>query len=532
MVTCRDVLNLKLDGVELLAGEEGLDRIVSWTYLCQTKPYRDHMNQGNFALVVVDYVRFDLEEAYETMLELSEIGISAYAISVVDDRDPIPSKFLEAANARRLPLFYVRWEGASFVDIDQSIGYLILESETQGKRTGDYLYNLLFGYDINEKYIEKISGQFGLDFSTPHRVGIIVVDRKYGVNLEQDEHVYDYYANTLNREVLAMEERPLFMRFLNKFVLLFEATADKRTEHALEKLLRDIDNRPPFKGVIRSTCITDYEGAHKVPGKVVPIIAIPTTAGTGSEVTAFSVITDHTRNYKLTVFSYELLPEYAILDPELITTVPASVAAACGIDAFIHAQEAYVSLAASPFSEAMSEKAMELIGGSIRSYVANRRDEAAAADMLTGSLLAGIAFSFARLGNIHAMSHPLSAYFDIPHGVANGVLLPVILEYNALADRGKYLKICNDISPMKKSAQEFKPEMLAEAARDLLRDIGIPEGIIEAVHSVKGKENITREEIEALIEPMAADACKSGNIAVNPRSSTPSDIIKLYKKAL
>lgn len=102
--------------------------------------------------------------------------------------------------------------------------------------------------------------------------------------------------------------------------------------------------------------ITEYEGAHKVPGKIVPLIAIPTTAGTGSEVTAFSVITDHSRDYKLTVFSYELLPEYAILDPELLTSAPASVAAACGIDAFIHAEEAYISTAASPFSDAMAEK--------------------------------------------------------------------------------------------------------------------------------------------------------------------------------
>ena len=115
--------------------------------------------------------------------------------------------------------------------------------------------------------------------------------------------------------------------------------------------------------------ITEYEGAHKVPGKIVPLIAIPTTAGTGSEVTAFSVITDHSRDYKLTVFSYELLPAYAILDPELLTSAPASVAAACGIDAFIHAEEAYVSTAASPFSDAMAEKAMELIGGNIRCFL-------------------------------------------------------------------------------------------------------------------------------------------------------------------
>lgn len=281
-----------------------------------------------------------------------------------------------------------------------------------------------------------------------------------------------------------------------------------------------------------SGSITEYEGAHKVPGKVIPMIAIPTTAGTGSEVTAFSVITDHARNYKLTVFSYELLPAYVILDPELIATVPSGVAAACGIDALIHAQEAYVSRAASPFSETMSEKAMELIGASLRPYVANRKDSEAAANMLIGSLFAGIAFSYARLGNIHAMSHPISAYFDVPHGVANGSLLPVILKYNALADQGKYLKIYNYISPVKKTAEQFKPMMLVDAARELLRDIGIPEGILAAVRSVKGKENVTGEEIEKLVKAMAADAYKSGNIAVNPRSSTLAEIEQLYYDAI
>lgn len=255
MITCRDIVNLKLDGVELIAGQDGLDRMVSWTYLCQTKPYSDHMNQGNFVLIVVDYVRFNMEEAYEAMNELSNLGISGCAISVVDDQEDIPQYFIHRANVLKIPLFHVRWEGASFVDIDQSIGNLIMESESQSKRTGDYLYNLLFGYDINTKYIEKISGQFGLDFSNPHRVGIIVVDRKYGVNLEQDEHIYEFYANVLNREVIDMEEKPVFMRFLNKFVLLFEATEDKKTEHSLERILRDIDKRDPFKGRIRGTCI-------------------------------------------------------------------------------------------------------------------------------------------------------------------------------------------------------------------------------------------------------------------------------------
>ena len=282
--------------------------------------------------------------------------------------------------------------------------------------------------------------------------------------------------------------------------------------------------------------ITEYEGAHKVPGKIIPLIAIPTTAGTGSEVTAFSVITDHSRDYKLTVFSYELLPSYAILDPELLTSAPASVAAACGIDAFIHAEEAYVSTAASPFSDAMAEKAMELIGKNIRRFVARRIDIEAAEAMLTGSLFAGIAFSFARLGNVHAMSHPVSAFFDVPHGVANAVLLPVIAEYNALADHGRYLTIYNYISPIPAFEDEFEPLMLVDAIRELNEDIGIPENLTTAIRQTAKRKDPDREvvdeEIESKIDAMADDAMKSGNIAVNPRSSGKQDIVALYYKAL
>ena len=278
--------------------------------------------------------------------------------------------------------------------------------------------------------------------------------------------------------------------------------------------------------------ITEYEGAHKVPGPIIPLIAIPTTAGTGSEVTAFSVITDHSRDYKLTVFSYEILPAYAILDAELLTTAPASVAAACGIDAFIHAEEAYISTAASPFSDAMAEKAMSLIGKNIRRFVANRGDIEAAEAMLVGSLFAGIAFSFARLGNVHAMSHPVSAFFDVPHGVANAVLLPVIAEYNALADHGRYLTIYNDISPVPAYEEEFEPMMLVDAIRELCGEIGIPANLTEAINNASKTGAVSVEEIESKIEAMAADAMKSGNIAVNPRSSRQCDIEMLYRKAL
>lgn len=266
--------------------------------------------------------------------------------------------------------------------------------------------------------------------------------------------------------------------------------------------------------------ITEYEGAGKVPGDIIPLIAVPTTAGTGSEVTAFSVITDHSRNYKLTVFSYKLIPSYAILDPDLLTTAPVSVAAACGIDAMVHALEAYISKAASPFSDAMAEKALELIGKNIRRYVADRTNVEAAEGMLTGSLFAGIAFSWARLGDVHAMSHPVSAYFNVPHGVANAILLPTIVEYNALADYGKYFKIYNYISDLPVSESAFEPSMLVTLLKKLNEQLGIPASL--------GEVGVMADQFDA----MADDAMKSGNIHVNPRSTTKKDVLSLYEKAL
>lgn len=165
MITCRDVNNLRLDGVELLTGEAGLDRMVSWTYMVQTKPYKDHMNPGNFALIVVDYLRYSMEDAYAAMIELNDLGISGLAISVEKDKEAIPEQMIEKAKELKLPLFYIRWEGATFVDIAQSIGELILETEVDNKRTEDYLYNLLFGYEVNDKYIEKMLRE--IDSRTP-----------------------------------------------------------------------------------------------------------------------------------------------------------------------------------------------------------------------------------------------------------------------------------------------------------------------------------------------------------------------------
>ncbi|MBE6003804.1 MAG: iron-containing alcohol dehydrogenase [Lachnospiraceae bacterium] len=265
--------------------------------------------------------------------------------------------------------------------------------------------------------------------------------------------------------------------------------------------------------------ITDYEGAGKVRVKPVNMIAIPTTAGTGSEVTAFSVITDHSRNYKLTVGSSYLIPEYAILDPELIYSVPKNTAAACGVDALVHALEAYISLAASPFSDMFALKALELIGANISTYVADRADTDAASAMLLGSLFAGIAFSHAKLGDVHAMSHPVSAYFDVPHGVANAILLPTVVEFNAQADKGKYIDIYRAVSGKSIDRNEFSPEMLVEFLKNLNLSLCIPADLKEV--------GVDKDKFDA----MADDAMKSGNIAVNPRKTTKEDILKLYLKA-
>ena len=173
-----------------------------------------------------------------------------------------------------------------------------------------------------------------------------------------------------------------------------------------------------------------------------------------------------------------------------------------------------------PYSLLMAEKALEMIGKNIRRYVADRGDVEAAEGMLVGSLFAGIAFSWARLGDVHAMSHPVSAFFDVPHGVANAILLPTIVEYNALADNGKYLKIFNYISKTKAYEEEFEPYMLVDLLVELNAQLGIPASLREV--------GVTEDKFDA----MADDAMKSGNIAVNPRSTTKQDVLSLYQKAL
>ncbi|MDM5338550.1 iron-containing alcohol dehydrogenase [Fictibacillus enclensis] len=268
--------------------------------------------------------------------------------------------------------------------------------------------------------------------------------------------------------------------------------------------------------------ISQYEGVDQFVNEPIPLIAIPTTSGTGSEVTNNTVITDLDRQYKFTVISRKLSPRWAIVDPLLTLTLPRHLTASTGLDALVHAIESYLSTASTPLTEALALEAIRVISGNLRQAVYNGDNRKARTDMLYGSLVAGLAFNHTRLGNVHAMSHPLSAMYQVPHGIANSILLPHVMEFNRLAVPEKFVQIAKamgEVNDESKSMLELSKESV-KAVQRLAADIGIPETF---------EEFNVRE--ESLL-PMAKDAMKSGNILVNPRKTTIKDILDLYRKTL
>lgn len=266
--------------------------------------------------------------------------------------------------------------------------------------------------------------------------------------------------------------------------------------------------------------ILDYEGVDKVPNPSIPVVAVPTTAGTASEVTINIVITDHSRNYKLTIVSVKTAAKVAILDPLLTRSMPSSITAATGLDALVHAIESYTSLMAYPISEVLALESIRLISANLRPAVFNGNNLAARDAMLMGSLLAGMAFNNTRLGNAHAMSHPLSACFNIPHGVSNAVLIPHVMEFNLPAAPNKFINIAVAMGENIEGLNRMEAAKAAvNAVWRLNQDIGIPKTLTE----LGAKKDVIRA--------MAEDAMKSGNILVNPRNTRIEDIISLYEKS-
>lgn len=266
--------------------------------------------------------------------------------------------------------------------------------------------------------------------------------------------------------------------------------------------------------------INDYAGYYlPVDHETVPVIAIPTTAGTGSEVTRNTVITDVDK-YKMVILNNKMLPEIALLDPELLTTMPPSIAAATSLDALIHAVECYLSDLATPFSDSVAEKAMELLGANIRRFVANRADIDAASNMMLGSTLAGIALSLSLPNQAHALSHPLTGYYHIPHGMANAMLFPTTMEFNALADKGKYKKIYNLLRTGHPYTEDFETSMLIDYLKKLNADLGLPKNLSEM--------GVTLE----YIEEMLIDAQRTKIWEHCPRTTSVDEMRMLYEKAI
>jgi alcohol dehydrogenase class IV len=266
--------------------------------------------------------------------------------------------------------------------------------------------------------------------------------------------------------------------------------------------------------------VRDYEGMGKVPGPGVPCVAVPTTAGTGSEVTIFSVITDRQRKFKMTVGSPHTVPQVALCDPELTLSMPPALTAATGMDALTHAIESFVNTVHNPIAAALALDAIRLIGRSLRTAYSNGKDLRARTEMLLASTMAAMAFARTRLGNVHAMSHPLGAHFDVPHGVANAVLLPPVMAWNMIACYDTYPQIAAALGePAAGLSPREAAEAAVEAVRRLARDVQIPERLRDL--------GVTREGIPAMTE----DAMKSGNVLVNPRATSAADIAALFEAA-
>ncbi|MGI5837552.1 MAG: iron-containing alcohol dehydrogenase [Chloroflexota bacterium] len=267
--------------------------------------------------------------------------------------------------------------------------------------------------------------------------------------------------------------------------------------------------------------ITRFEGANKVPNTPAPSIAVPTTAGTGAEVTQTCVITDTSRNYKVSIRSTLNVCKVAILDPQLLTSLPPAVVASTGMDALAHAVESYLSTAASPLTEALSLEATRVIANRLRAFVANPADEQAAADMLYASMTAGLAFANGRLTAVHAIAHAVGGHFHVAHGVGCALMLAPVMEFCIPAAAAKMAKVAEvmgeDISGL---SQEQAARKAVDAVVKLAKDIGVPTRLAEV--------GVTADKIDVL----AADSEASGIQNTTPRKPTLEEIKNLIKNAM
>ena len=269
--------------------------------------------------------------------------------------------------------------------------------------------------------------------------------------------------------------------------------------------------------------IEDYMGLGKIPKKGVPLVAIPTTGGTGSEVTQFTIITDTKTDVKMLIGSPFVMPEVAIVDPLLTLSCPRGLSAAVGIDALTHAIEAYVSVKAQPMSDIFSLSAIELISGNLRQAWANGNNIEAREETMLGSLQAGIAFSNSSVALVHGMSRPIGAYFHVAHGASNAVLLGVVTEFSLIGNPARYAHIAQAMGENVTGLTDLEAAQLAaKSIRRLIKDVKIPS---------LNELGVDKERLDQLAPKMADAAIASGSPGNNPRQATKEEIIELYHSA-
>ena len=266
--------------------------------------------------------------------------------------------------------------------------------------------------------------------------------------------------------------------------------------------------------------VRSLEGAVQTKNKAVQIIAAPTTAGTAAEVTINYVITDVEKKRKFVCVDPHDIPVVAVIDSELMSSMPAGLTAATGMDALTHAIEGYITAGAWEMSDMFELKAIEIISKSLRSAVKGEKE--GREGMALGQYVAGMGFSNVGLGIVHSMAHPLGAVYDTPHGVANAIILPTVMEYNADATGDKYRDIAKamGVEGTEKMTTEEARKAAVAAVRQLSKDVGIPANLTEV--------GVKEEDIDFLADSAMADACTPGN----PKVPTKADIVALYKSML
>lgn len=266
--------------------------------------------------------------------------------------------------------------------------------------------------------------------------------------------------------------------------------------------------------------ISEYAGIETLSNPLPPIVAVNTTAGTASEVTRHCVITNTKTKLKYVIVSWRNLPLVSFNDPLLMVGMPPSLTAATGMDALTHAIEAYVSVDANPVTDASAIQAIKLIAANLRTAVANGADIKARENMAYASLLAGMAFNNGNLGYVHAMAHQLGGQYDMPHGVANAILLPHVCRYNMMANPQKFADIAGFMGEVTEglSVLEQADKAIAAIFR-LSKDLGIPAHLQEL------------GVLEGDFAMMADNALKDGNAFSNPRKGKAKDIIQLFEQA-